>query len=78
MVQLPLPEAFMPITLILRKKEYQLEGTLTVRAALEKMGLSVETHLVLRLSDGEMLNEREHLKNGDVVKLVPVISGGGA
>ncbi len=64
----------MPITLILRKKEYQLDGTITVRQALEKLGLSSETHLVVR--KGELLNEREPLKDGDVVKLVPVISGG--
>ncbi len=65
----------MPITLILRKKEYQLDGTLTVRQALEKLELSPETHLVVR--NGELLNEREPLKDGDVVKVVPVISGGG-
>ncbi len=64
----------MPIILILRKKEFSLEGTLTVREALEKLDLSPETHLVVR--DGELLNEREPLKNGDRVKLVPVISGG--
>ncbi len=64
----------MPITLILRKKEYQLDGTLTVRQALEKLELLPETHLVVR--DGELLNEREPLKDGDVVKVVPVISGG--
>ena len=64
----------MTITLILRKKELSLEGTQTVRQALEKLGLSPETHLAVR--NGELLNEREHLKDGDVVKLVPVISGG--
>jgi sulfur carrier protein ThiS len=64
----------MPIIFILRKKEYLLEGTLTVREALEKLELSPETHLVVR--NGELLNEREPLKNGDQVKLVPVISGG--
>ncbi len=64
----------MPITLIVRKKEYQLDGTLTVREALEKLDLSPETHLVVRA--GELLNEREPLKDGDVVKVVPVISGG--
>jgi len=63
------------ITLILRKKELYLEGTQTVREALEKLDLSPETHLAVR--NGELLNDREHLKDGDVVKLVPVISGGG-
>ena len=64
----------MPITLVLRKKEYQLEGTLTVAEALKRLGLSPETHLAVR--DGVLLNEREPLKNGDVVRLVAVISGG--
>jgi len=64
----------MPITLILRKQQFQLEGTLTVKQALEQLGLSPESHLVVR--DGEMLNENEPLRNGEVVKLVPVISGG--
>lgn len=64
----------MPITLILRKKEYQLDGTLTVKQALDKLELSPETHLVVR--NGELLNEREPLKDGDVVRVVPVISGG--
>lgn len=53
----------MPIILVLRKKEFSLEGALTVREALEKLDLSPETQLVVR--DGELLNEREPLKNGD-------------
>ena len=64
----------MAITLILRKKEYFLDGTHTVQQALEELGLSPETHLVVRA--GVLLNEHEPLKDGDVVKLVPVISGG--
>lgn len=64
----------MPVTLILRKKEFQLEGTLTVKEALHKLDLSPESHLVLR--DGLLLNENDALRNGEVVKLVPVISGG--
>ncbi len=64
----------MPITLILRKKEFQLDSTLTVRQALEKLELSPEAHLVVR--NGVLLNEREPLKDGDLVKVVPVISGG--
>jgi sulfur carrier protein ThiS len=67
-------EVNLTITLILRKKELFLEGTQTVREALDKLGLSPETHLAIR--NGELLTDREHLKDGDVVKLVPVISGG--
>lgn len=64
----------MPVTLILRKKEYTVEGTITVKEALKQLGLSPESHLVLR--DGELLNENDVLRNGEVVKLVAVISGG--
>ncbi|GAP14224.1 sulfur transfer protein [Longilinea arvoryzae] len=64
----------MPVTLILRKKEYTVEGTITVKDALKQLGLSPESHLVVR--DGVLLNENDVLRNGEVVKLVAVISGG--
>ncbi len=64
----------MPVTLILRKKEYTVEGTITVKDALKQLGLSPESHLVVR--DGLLLNENDVLRNGEVVKLVAVISGG--
>ncbi len=64
----------MPVTLILRKKEYTVEGTITVKDALKKLGLSPESHLVVR--DGQLLTENDALRNGEVVKLVAVISGG--
>lgn len=64
----------MPVTLILRKKEYTVEGTITVKAALKQLGLSPESHLVVR--DGKLLTENDVLRNGEVAKLVAVISGG--
>ncbi len=64
----------MPVTLILRKKEYTVEGTIPVKDALKKLGLSPESHLVVR--DGQLLTENDALRNGEVVKLVAVISGG--
>lgn len=64
----------MPVTLILRKKEYTVEGTVTVKDALKQLGLSPESHLVVR--DGQLLTENDALRNGEVVKLVAVISGG--
>jgi sulfur carrier protein ThiS len=64
----------MAVTLIFRKKEYLLEGPLTLQIALEKLGLSAETHMAVRY--GELLQTYELLKDGDVVKLVPEISGG--
>ena len=64
----------MPVTLILRKKEYTVEGTITVKDALKQLGLSPESHLVVR--DGQLLTENDALRNGEVVKLVAVIAGG--
>lgn len=64
----------MAVSLIFRKKEYLLEGPLTLQIALEKLGLSAETHMAVRY--GELLQTYELLKDGDVVKLVPEISGG--
>lgn len=66
----------MAITFILRKQEILLEGnkTLMVKEALQQLGYSTETHLVVK--DGELLNENEPLRDGDRVKLIAVISGG--
>ena len=66
----------MVITFIMRKREIPLEveNTVMVKEALHKLGYSIETHLVIK--DGQLLNENEPLRDGDRVKLVPVISGG--
>ena len=66
----------MAIIFILRKQEIplEIEKTLMVKEALERLGYSCETHLVVR--DGELLNDNEPLRDGDRVKLIPVISGG--
>lgn len=64
----------MPITLTLRKKEYKLEGSITVKKALHMLNLSSESHLVVR--DGVLLVETEKLRDGDVVKIISAISGG--
>ena len=66
----------MAITFFLRKQEIKLEveTTLMVKDALQRLGYSSETHLVVK--DGELLNENEPLRDGDRVKLVAVISGG--
>lgn len=65
----------MPITLILRKQELILEEkSIQVRLALEKLGLSPESYLVVR--NGELVNENETLREGDSIRLVAAISGG--
>lgn len=64
----------MPVTLILRQKTFQLEGTITVKDALKQLNLSRESHLVMR--DGELITENDVLRNGETVKIISAISGG--
>ena len=64
----------MPVILILRRQEFRLEGTLSVKDALKQLNLSLESHLVVR--DRELLTENDSLRNGETVKIVSAISGG--
>lgn len=64
----------MPVILTLRDQTFELEGTLTIKDALRKLGLPLESHLVVR--DGQLLNDNEVLRNGEKVKIIAVISGG--
>jgi thiamine biosynthesis protein ThiS len=64
----------MPAKLILRDKEYEVRPGMTIRHALEKIG--VESTGVLLTRNGVVLTEDEILKEGDVIKLISVISGG--
>jgi sulfur carrier protein ThiS len=64
----------MPAILILRKKEYQVRHGMTIRSALQKLEIPPES--VLPTRNGELVNEEDILKDGDVIKLVAVISGG--
>jgi sulfur carrier protein ThiS len=62
------------VKLILRKEEFEVKAGMTVQHALEKVGL--DSHSVLATRQGELLTDDEILHEGDVIKLVPVISGG--
>jgi len=64
----------MTITIIYRNQETKFEKTITVKEALREMKLSAETHLAVK--NGELVTEDEILRDGDIVKLVAVISGG--
>lgn len=64
----------LPVTLILRKQEYKIEGTISVKEALKRLNLSIESHLVVR--DGQLLTENDSLRNGETVKIISAISGG--
>lgn len=62
------------VKLILRNQEYEVKPGMTLLSSLEKIGVLPESVIAVR--NGEMILEDEILKDGDVVKLVAVISGG--
>lgn len=64
----------MPAKFILRKDVFDIRHGMTIRSALLKLGIQPES--VLPTRDGELISEEEIIKNGDVIKLVSVISGG--
>lgn len=59
---------------ILRDQEFEVRHGMTVADALKKLGLNAES--VLPTRDGELITDDEIVREGDVIKLVAVISGG--
>ena len=64
----------MTVKLILREKEYEVKPGMTLLDSLKKVNVLPESVIATR--EGEMILEDEILKDGDVVKLIAVISGG--
>ncbi|HBY09510.1 MAG TPA: hypothetical protein DEH22_17635 [Chloroflexi bacterium] len=64
----------MSAKLILRKQEYEVPHGITIRAALLQLGMQPEA--VLPTCKGEIVNEDQILEEGNVIKLVKLISGG--
>jgi sulfur carrier protein len=64
----------MTVKLILRNKEYEVRAGMNLLEALKKNKIVPESVIATR--NGEMILEDEILKEGDVIKLVAVISGG--
>ena len=62
------------VKLILRNKVYEVKPGMTLLSALQKIDVLPESVIATR--DGEMILEDEILRDGDVVKLIAVISGG--
>ncbi len=62
------------VKLILREKEFEVKAGMTLLSALQKMDVLPESVIATR--NGELILEDEILKDGDVIKLVAVISGG--
>lgn len=62
------------VKLILREKEYEVKPGMTLLSALKKSEIVPESVIATR--DGEMILEDEILKDGEVIRLIAVISGG--
>jgi sulfur carrier protein len=62
------------VKLILRSKEFEVKPGMTLLSALQKIEVLPESVIATR--EGEMILEDEILRDGDVVKLIAVISGG--
>jgi sulfur carrier protein len=70
------PEEIMTVKLVLRDKEYEVRPGMALLDALKKNNIVPESVIATR--NGEMILEDEVLKDGDIVKLIAVISGGNA
>ena len=64
----------MAVKLILRDKEYEVKPGMTLLDSLKKINVLSES--VIATLEGEMSLDDEILWEGDVVKLIAVISGG--
>ncbi len=64
----------MTVKLVLRDKEFEVRSGMMLLDALKKCQIVPESVIATR--EGEMILDDEILKDGDVVKLIAVISGG--
>lgn len=64
----------MPAKIIIRNIEYEMKHGMTIRKALQK--LSIEPDSVLITRNGQLITDDEIILAEDVIKLIPVISGG--
>jgi sulfur carrier protein len=65
----------MPVRLTLRDKEFEVRSGSTIRHALESLDIQPES--VIPIREGELVTDDEIIKDGDLIRLVAVISGGG-
>ena len=64
----------MTVKLILRDKEYEVRAGMALVDALKKNNIVPES--VIATLNGEMITDDIVLRDGDVIKLIAVISGG--
>ena len=61
-------------TIILRDKKYEVKAGKTLLSALNKLEILPESVICVR--DSDLITEDTMLRDGDIIKLVSVISGG--
>lgn len=64
----------MTTILKLRKQEYEIRSGMTVLEAM--LENDIEPEGVIPTRDGELITDDEIIRNGEIIRLVPVISGG--
>lgn len=64
----------MTTKIIFRKKEYDIKSGRTLQSALKRLRISPASVIAVR--DKEMITEDEILRDGETIRLIPVISGG--
>ena len=64
----------MAAKLRLRDKEFEVPAGMTVRDAILRVGIQPES--VLPTRNGELITDDEHVREGELIRLVAVISGG--
>jgi sulfur carrier protein ThiS len=62
------------VKIIYRDKTWEIKPGSTVRHVIEAAGLNPEAILAVR--DGKLINEATLTQDGDIIKLVAVVSGG--
>ncbi len=56
------------------KREIRLDPHTTIADLLRKLGYSRETIVVRR--NGKIVVEEEHLSDGDLIEILPIVTGG--
>lgn len=64
----------MPVQLKFRDKVFEVKAGMTARDTLKKIEMIPDSVLITR--DGELITDDEILQEGDVIRLIAVISGG--
>lgn len=64
----------MTAMIIHKKKEYKIQPGMTIQSAMEKLNILPES--VIPIHKGELISNNRIIKEGDIIRLITVISGG--